>query len=250
MRIILNEREYAEKCINEGYINSDKPSETLSILAKYYRSEDRDKEEIYKLLEEFMIKNYKNFNPVKWTITIQKQVNQTDKYKLIEIDGIWITKSELDTISLINDKLLEKLFFTMLCLAKLSNRINPKNNNWVNREDKVTFKLARIPCTIKKQSLYINDLKNLGLIDYSKIVDNVNTRVLFVDDNSEKVLFINDFRELGYEYLLWKGENLFRCKECEILVRKTNNKIKCCKQCAKNINREKTKERMNKLRSN
>jgi hypothetical protein len=240
LSIILNEREYAENSISTGYINNNKPSETLSILAKYYYSEGRNQKEIYKLLEDFMIKNYKNFNPVKWSITINKQIKQVEKYHLIEVNGVWITQNELDTILQIKNKILEKLAFTILCLAKLSNRINPNNKDWVNREDKVIFKLARIACTIKKQSLYINDLKTLGLIEYSKKIDNVNTNVLFVDEDSERVLFINDFRELGYEYLFWKGEKFFRCGECGVLRRKNTNNQKYCKDCGEGINKLKS----------
>ena len=41
------------------------------------------------------------------------------------------------------------------------------------------------------------------------------------------------FRELGYEYLKYKGENFIRCRECDVLVR--NNKCgdkKYCSNCA------------------
>ena len=55
----------------------------------------------------------------------------------------------------------------------------------------------------------------------------------FINDDSEEELFISDFRELGYEYLLYKGENLIRCADCGILTRgnKTGTK-KYCKDCA------------------
>ena len=36
----------------------------------------------------------------------------------------------------LKNKVLERLAFTMLCLAKLNNIKNPKNNGWVNAESK------------------------------------------------------------------------------------------------------------------
>ena len=39
-----------------------------------------------------------------------------------------------------------------------------------------------------------------------------------------------------------------RCKECGKLIEKTNNRVMYCKECAANINREKTRVNMNNLR--
>ena len=58
--IVLNERIYAENAINNGYI-SKKPSETLSILAKYYHKQGKKNLKIHNLLEEFMEKILSKF---------------------------------------------------------------------------------------------------------------------------------------------------------------------------------------------
>ena len=61
----------------------------------------------------------------------------------------------------------------------------------------------------------------------------------FANDDSDKVLFVYDFRALGYEYLQYKGDSFIRCQECGLLIR--NNKRgtrKYCKNCAGYIPQE------------
>lgn len=186
------------------------------------------------MLENFMLVSYPNFNPVKWQETIEKQVKKAKKYSLIEIDFIPITKNELDTIKEIKNKPQERLAFTLLCLAKFGNAVNSQNNDWTNREDKEIFRMANIQVSVEKQSAMVNSLRNKGLIQYSRIVDNLNTNVLFIDNESEVILEIEDFRNLGYEYALYCGENFFKCENCGVLVRQNekNNK-KLCNECSR-----------------
>lgn len=186
------------------------------------------------MLENFMLVSYPNFNPVKWQETIERQVKKAKKYSLIEIDFIPITKNELDTIKAINNKPQERLAFTLLCLAKFGNAVNLQNNDWTNREDKEIFRMANIQVSVEKQSAMVNSLRNKGLIQYSRIVDNLNTNVLFIDNESEVILEIEDFRNLGYEYALYCGEKFFKCENCGVLVRQNekNNK-KLCNECSK-----------------
>lgn len=228
MNIILNERIYAEKVLERGYIG-DKPTETLGILAKYFYHLGLSKEDIYNNLDEFMTKYFYNYNPDKWTNTLESQVNRTEQYMIKEIDYISITESELTTIKNINSNVLEKLAFSLLCLSKFYNMVNPTNNDWANVEDKVLFKLANIQVNIEKQCLYINDLKRIGLIEYSRVIDNINTNVLYINDESPIVLKIYEFRDLGLEYLYWKGENYVRCRDCGKLIKpnKQNNNTYC-----------------------
>ena len=72
---------------------------------------------------------------------------------------------------------------------------------------------------------------------------------MYIDDDSTKKLLISDFRKLGYEWRLYKGEKYIKCTVCGILVKNTNGKRKYCKECAKNIDKENAKKRMQTLRS-
>ena len=229
--IVLNEREYAENCINTGQMIG-KPFFSLSILAKYYYHHCGYRaKKIMTLLIDFMQKNYPRYadNKLLWNSNIERIANNAGKYTLYEIDGVWITKSEIDKITNIHNKVLERLIFTFLCLAKLGNIKNDQNNGWVNVGDKDIFKMAHITCSLRDRDIKIGKLCKFGLLELPKRNDNLSCRVTFVDNESEKVFQVCDFRELGYEYLKYKGENYIRCSECGVLTKgnKTGTKRYC-----------------------
>lgn len=233
--IVLNEKAYAEECLQKKSI-SDKPFHTLSILAKYYYyCFGYRKAKITELLIDFMEKYYPRYdcNKTMWNESIEKIAKNAGKYTLFEIDGVWITEAEFETIANIHNKVLERLAFTLLCLAKLGNAKNPKNGGWVNNDAKEIFSLARISCSVTNRYERLGELHNLLLLEFPRRIDNLSCRVTYINDDSEKKLFVSDFRELGYEYLKYNGENFIRCRECGVLIR--NNKAgtkKYCQECS------------------
>ena len=252
MPAVLNEKKQAEYIIEKGEVGN-KPTSTLFLLAKYYRQkENLNKEQTFNKLNEFMENNYKNYNSATWEDIIEDISKKANKYPLREIDYIEITKSEIDTIRNICNIKYEKLLFTMLCYAKLYNKISDKNNGWVNTDIKELFRVARVSVRYRNDKfLYLNDLETAGLISFSNKNDNLNLRVTFVDNNSDTVLRIDDFRELGYEYLNYIGDGKFiRCECCKKLIRKKSNKQKYCTDCYKRINSDMTNERQKKNRKN
>ena len=240
--IVLNEKACAEYAL-ENLILGSKPTETLGRVARYYYSIGYKKKEIGSLLEDFMLKCDPTINIVKWQATIDKQVNSADKYELIDISGVEITQSEIDKIQQIEGKLLQRLMFTMLCLAKYGNAINPNNNNWVNRKDKEIFSLANITLTTKRQSLLINALWTMQYIGYSRVVDNININVKIVDNESPTVLYISDFRNLGNQYMRYCGDKYIECECCGKVVKEKHGKQLYCTECATEIDRQKSLER-------
>jgi uncharacterized C2H2 Zn-finger protein len=89
----------------------------------------------------------------------------------------------------------------------------------------------------------IHDLRSLGLIKMNKIVDNLSINVCYIDSGcSDEILMIKDFRNLGYEYLLYCGEKFFRCNNCGILVRKNSTNDKYCKDCKAYVKNEQNKQ--------
>lgn len=233
--IILNEKAYAEDCLKNRVVDN-KPFTTLSILAKYYyHCLGYRKKKITELLIDYMEKSYPYYssNKTSWDDNIEKIAKNAGKFNLFEIDGVWITKSEIATIQDLHNKVLERLAFTMLCIAKLNNIKNPKNQGWVNTDAKEIFSLARISCSVTNRYERIGMLNQLGLLEFPKKNDNLSSRVTFINDESEKVLNISDFRELGYEYLKFTGGNFTHCQDCGILIR--NNRAgtkKYCSSCA------------------
>lgn len=231
MNLIMNERIEAERIIENGDINFDTGAK-LSLLARYYAHLGKKPKEIKLLLNDIMTKNYNNYHIDDWELSIQKYVNKAKKYSIIEIDEIPITKNELQTISQINNKKLEKLAFVLLVLAKFCNMRNDKNNNWVMVDEYSVFARARITGNTVAQYSCFYKLAKMDLITYSKKVDNINVRVGFIDNDSDIVLRVTDLRELGYQYLMYKGEKFIKCAECGIVTRATIHNKKYCKNCA------------------
>lgn len=255
MSVVLNETKQAEYIIEKGEVGT-KPTSTLFLLGKYYRQkENLDKEQTVSKLNEFMMINYKNYNSALWEEAIEDIAKKANKYPLREINTIGITQSELDKIVELHNIKYEKLLFTMLCYAKLYNTISENNNGWVNTDIQELYRIARVTVKYRNDKfLYLNDIERTGLISFSSKNDNLNLKVNFFNMNGESVLDINDFRELGYEYLNYIGDGKFiRCSECQRLVRKKSKhdySTKYCNECSRIVFNEQCKQNMRKMREN
>ena len=232
--IVVNENEYAQIRIKNKDVGENVYT-TLSILAKYYYSQGMKRKAVCIELQNFLEVAYPKYsiNKSYWTEVIEKTSNKNAKEKLFESDGVWITESEWEKIQALGNKILGKLAFTLLCIAKINNQRRSSNNNWVNTDIKEIYKLANISCSVDLRAKRIGILIHSGLAEFAKRVDNLNLKVLFVDDESKKKFLVNDFRDLGNEYLYRTGENYIRCAECGKLIK--NNKYgnkKYCPTCA------------------
>lgn len=239
----MNEKTYVEEILKEKKIDPAKTFIFLAMYARYlYHEQGMKKSEIVVTLNDFMKENYPRYNPVDWVNYIERFANKAGKHPLCKCDGIWITENELKTISEIGNKVLERLAFTILCLAKFNNFRNPNSNNWISYSNGEIYSMACINTTAFDKDIKFYQLRELGLVEYAKRVDNLSLQILYVDDESEKKLFVKDFRKLGYEWRLYKGEKYIRCADCGVLVKRTSNRTKYCKDCAKITKNEQNKQ--------
>lgn len=241
---MLNEREYVEGIL-DGCVLGPKPTETLSRIARYYFSVGNfKKSEVHTELENFMLRCDPAINLVKWQDTIDRIVKSATKFPLIHIESVPITEKEMDICDSLDGVQNRRLMFTLICLAKYSDLVNEKNDGWVNRPDKEIFKLANVVTSIKRQSLMLNDFRSAGLIRFSKKVDNVNINVQCIDNDGSPVLEINDFRNLGYQYMRFHGGAYIECEECGLVIKKRSNAHKYCHDCAVDVNRQRSRDRL------
>jgi len=243
MGVVLNEVKQAEEILRTGEVG-DKPTSTLFLLARYFRQKEGLTPKPTRLkLDEFMRNNYKNYNSANWEDILENIAGKALKYPLREIDHIGITQKELDVISYIHNIKYEKLLFTMLCYAKLYDLISETNNGWINTDIQEIYRTARVTVKYRKDKfLYLNDLEQSGLIEFSNKNDNLNMRISFMDHENEPILFISDFRELGYEYQQFIGDGRFvRCVKCGMLIKlksKNDHLTKYCKGCLRIVKNE------------
>lgn len=249
MEIILNEKTYAEKLINDKTVHPKELSYDLNILVRYLSSTGLNKEEIYKYIEEFMSEAYPNFDINLWYKYIDRYINKAKKRKLFEIEYVPITQNELDKIKEVKNPQKERLLFTLLSLTKLNNLKSDTNNNWVNYDEKVIFQLARVSCSDRNRNIMIYELKEAGYVKNSK--KTLNIQVCFIDNSSAPVLKLTDMRELGYQYEELKKKTLIRrcstcgkpfrlksqkdrtrlCFDCRVAPAKEEQKLKTCENC-------------------
>ena len=231
--IILNEREYAENCLRNNYAGEDLYF-TLSVLSRYYYSCDYSKEKIENSLIDFL-KTQKKFwygNKNYWLGVASSLAAKAGKHPLVEIEGVSIKELELQEIEFIRNRPLEKLAFVLLCLTKYNQLKYLEKDVWLNYDLKTIFRMARIPCSKKERLLKIHELYKLGLIQLSNRIDCTSFKITYLFDDDDEELFIRDFRELGREYLKYRGGNYTRCRECGLLIKDNKNHTKrYCDAC-------------------
>lgn len=248
MTIVLNEHEWAKDMIYARSLGK-KPFETLSRVAKYYIDEGYSKKDTRQMLDTFLLQCDSTASLPKWSDTLDYAVSRALKYDAIQVDGIYISKSEMDKINSLDSAQIKRLAFTLLCLAKYWKLINPNSDYWVNNKDSEIMRMANINTSIKRQSLMYAQLNELGFIRFSKKIDNTNVRVCFVDEGEASVI-VTDFVNLGYQYMMATGsKEYFRCQNCGVVVKKNitqdenetrrGRPQKYCNDCAVEVNMRK-----------
>jgi len=238
MTIVLNEHEWAKDMINARSLGK-KPFETLCRVSRYYLDKNYPKRDVRKMLDVFILQCDPTASIPKWADAADRAVERALKTSAVCVDSIAVTKPEMKIIDSLNGRQLQRLAFTLLCLSKYWDLVNPNRDHWVNNRDTDIMRMANINTSIKRQSALYYKLNEAGLIQFSKKVDNTNVRVCFAKDG-RPALHISDFRNLGYQYLRYHGEPFFECRNCGITVKESDYKgggrrRMYCKECASEI---------------
>lgn len=238
MSVVLKEHEWASEMIKEKCLGK-KPSETLQRVARYYLDEGYSASETRNMLDIFLLQCDSLASIPKWSLTLDRAVKHARKHRAICIDSIKVTRAEMRRIEALEGKQIKRLAFTLLCLSKYWMAVNEKCDGWVSNQDNEIMAMANIKTSVKRQSFMYSVLRDEGMLQFSKRVDNTNVRVLFAEEG-ETALEITDFRNLGYQYLMYVGEPYFECQNCGLVTRYSNpssgRRQKYCKSCAVEVN--------------
>lgn len=252
MSIVLNEYDWAERAIKDKALGK-KPYETLSRVAKYYTYKNYARKEVRRLLDEFLLQCEPTASLVTWSDTLDSATKYATKYPLIMIDEILVTQPEMEKIDSLPGKQLRRLAFTLLCISKYLYTVSENTNYWVNTPDNEIMKMANINTSIKRQSSMFGQLKDAGMIRFSKQIDNLSVQVLFAEEG-DVVLRVTDFRNLGYQYMKYHGEPYFECAHCGLTekIKSTTQRRpqKYCAQCAVEIRTKQNVNSVMRLRNN
>lgn len=232
----------AEFLIKNGLDGSQYIFNDMRILALYYRDilgykHKKRKEELLKFLKN----NIADFNEVLYLRNINRALNiaKNKKKKLIDIDYINIYKSEIDYINSLDvNENTKKILFTMLVKIKISKEIN-KILNDKDYEGYFLGKKIRIKDIIKLSNLSNNKktisiFHNLYKLDYINPYSTGSIKVnIFYDmpvDETEVVLQIKDYNNIGYYYDYYIGKNIKFCEVCGMPFRPKAKNGKYCKE--------------------
>lgn len=252
MEYILNEKKYAEHILQEGYVTNKNLLYSVNVLAKYYKTLGYERREARKALKDWLAKNNTRLPDSAAAAWIKRALETAERQSLCDIDYIEITQPELDRIRAIHssrfkDISVQKLAFSLLCLAKFGYHKGIKSY-WVNAPYKYFFGIANLAIPIEKQNLFVNELYKDGYIDLNPKIENHNIKVLGIFEGETAVTVAN-LNEAGLVYEEICGKKFSKCTRCNKMIAITNGRNLYCKSCAKENNREKTRERIKKIRT-
>ena len=232
--IVLNEREYAERWLEKD-VPWKKVGHVLHFVAKLYFSKGYSKEDVRVKLNEYMLRHLEGYNKVLDGELIDKAIASAKGRPLIELDGVYVTKAEVEKIQALDSKQMQRLMFTMLCLAKYHMAVNDKCNYWITEDSADIFHMAKIAVPEKKQNEMICELHNLGFIGFASLkkIDNLNIHVLIAEPDSPHEVFVDDFENAGLIWNQYCGKEYIRCDKCGRMVARTGRRQKYCRKCAK-----------------
>ena len=239
--LILNEERYAQT-IYDG--NND---EVKSILPKIryitrylINTLGKTAEETYRDTVGWMKEHHHNFDESYYSNLISGAIKQSPKHPFYNIEGIKITKTELDIISSLDNLRAEKVLFVLLCMAKHQSVSNGFTNGLVKYSITELCKMARISVPADEREYILYNIVQRGFLGYPKKNNTQCLIVNFINDNDDVVLTLDeaDCQELAYAYLSWKndGKGYTKCQTCNKLIKQSKTKPrKYCEECAQEV---------------
>ena len=255
--VCFDERQDLISYIDSGIIEEDHIGRTIYKRARYnYFIKNMTDKKNYNDVIKFIIDN----NTVGLTdLDIYEFVNKTikgaKKVGLKQVDHIYITKSELEFISQLDNIKLEKVAFVLLALAKYHNEVSEDTDDKVYIKLSEVKKMARINMNRVDFEYFYADLYDKGVLQRNTSPTSTIQIVSFASHNPDDEVVFElkevDYLELAYVYLSWKnnGKGYTRCTRCNRLMRQSKTKPrKYCEECAKEVEKANSKERVRRYR--
>ena len=251
MKLIANETAYARKCLEQNYIDRQKPYKSIRSVVRYLNRicHINNIDDIYCSILTYIDSTGKDVEIDKETVLTM--MNESNPYNSIE--NITISQKELDVIhSFGYPYSYRKILFTMLVHYKVKLLLYPDNDNKrVEINVSEIMKDAHVTLPVKKRDEMIGIFEKDGLLTQPNGGTQAKYFYLhFVDDEPQEVgVVVEDFFDfyLYYEQLE-KGGRLINCQECGKLVLIKNPNTQYCSKCSKDKKLERQRECMRKAR--
>ena len=255
--VCFDERKDLISYVDTGIIEEDHIGRTIYKRARYNYfiknlTDKKNYNEIVSFITENSTVGLTDFDIYEF---VNKAIKSAKKVGLKQVDHIYITKSELDFIAKLDDIKLEKIAFVLLALAKYHNEVSEDYDDRVYIKLSEVKNMARINMNRIDFEYFYANLYDKGVLRHNISPISTIQIVNFVshDEDDEIAFELNeiDYLELAYAYLSWKnnGKGYTRCTRCNRLMRQSKTKPrKYCEECAKEVERENTRERVRRYR--
>ena len=267
----INERELAEELLKDKKLINDNTVIRIRCYIKLLKQKGMSKTDIRNEIDNLMLEYCSGFVMGDWDDNLRRMVNKYTKTKNCEfrevVEKVYVTKEELNIISSIGGLSgfesieIEKILFVMLVLAKANNGI------WISNTSNDIFKLARFKYKARtdKQQIQreklIYDLSHFtdgvvegNIINVTNFGKRPSIKLNFVsEEDGENVLEV-DLKEIDnviLKYLDWRKKDGYNYCECcgKEIVSKAKKPTKYCSKCAKEVDKNKAKNRMKVIRN-
>lgn len=245
---IINQVKYIEGLLaNNKLAYDDDVVATINLLARYYRNyKGMNKPAAEDIIYEFISGIY----DAPWLcLEIMKACSANpltggQAYKALRnVDGVWITQKEIETIKQQAEE-EQSLLFSILCFAKLFDAHNKNIGRDVKHlfyvEDSVLRRAAGFKKGTKLDDL-LHNLYNKGLIDFVENHDKYKgikpnrqptySRQCCIVDEGEPCFYVDNFDALHLTWRMILGDKKIGQCECGKYFEKNSNRQKKCKKC-------------------
>lgn len=253
----FNEEKDAEWVIINGFPNDTLDYNTMYLVAKYFRKNfGYGAVRLERELIRFCQINDYTFNSIVEADIISKWINSAMNYTLRKVDNIIISQKEIEFLKQIEHPKDRRILFVTLAFSKAlkkgSTRINKdkakKSNNYYIRYNNFL------------DIIKISEFSNMGEIELAKFYHKYKDLFYFYNPEKEliKLLYADGEAKDGFIiknpnriiecYKEIFGEQMTKCTSCGKEFEKKSNRQKYCNECSLRNKREKTRNRVNKLR--
>lgn len=257
--VCFDEKQDLVSYVESGIIEEDHIGRTIYRRARYNYfiknlTDKKNYNEIIKFITENNTAGITDFDIYEF---VNKAIKSAKKTNLKQVDHIYITQSELDFISKLDDIKLEKIAFVLLALAKYHNEVSGDDDDKVYIKLSEVKNMARINMNRIDFEYFYANLYDKGVLQYNNSPISTMQVVNFVSHQpDDKIVFELqevDYLELAYAYLSWKnkGKGYTRCQRCNRLMRQSKTRPrKYCEECAKEVITEQKRAWAEKSRKN
>ena len=251
MKLIANEAAYARKCLEQNYIDRQRPYKSIRSVVRYLNQvcHIHNVEDIYYSVLSYIESTGKDVEIGQDRII--SMINENSPMN--DISNVIISQKELDTINSFGYPYSYRIIlFTMLVHYKVKLSLFPNNNNY-RIESKITeiMKDAHVSMSVDKRIEMLTTFEEDGLGEIPNGGKQAKYFYMdFIDEEQQEVgVVVEDFFDfyLYYEQLE-KGGRLINCQECGKLVLIKNPNTQYCSKCSKDKKLERQRECMRKAR--